>query len=787
MTAVWLWARADLRNRWRSWVVLGVLAGVTFGLAAAGVAGARRTEDALPRLVATGVPHAAVLPNDPAFDAAQRRAVADLPEVRKTYPFVVPFALEVLEPRGVISALIPTTAAYAKIANVLVAGRFANPARSDEVIVNESLRRQAGLEVGSTMTVGQSIPAEARDFFPPGVVPDGDVDFRTRLRVVGVTKAVDDETDWFPSSGFYAEYGDRLAGVVNIFVTLENGEADFEHFTAGVQNIVGRPVHIERGSDIFGLPKMASITGVERDGLLLFALAVIFGGVVLVGQALVRAVTAGGTDLPTWRAIGADRHTAVGGMALPAVVTAGVGACTAVLVALALSSRFPIGFARRIDLDPGFHADWLVLGASAAAVIASVIGIAGVTAFWRVEHEDRDAPATAPAGEWAARAGLPPALLIGSRLAVEPGRGKRAVPVRSALVGVIAGVVGVVGCFTFRAGLVDAASSPSRAGIVWDYFVAAESGELPNDIVAFISADRDVGAATQAQWARAVSINRVPVPAFGTAAVKGSMPFVVLDGRAPRSHDEIAFAPATLRQLDVQIGDRLTVGTPGRETRVVGTALLPATSHTEYDQSAWLTKDGLDEALGPEAARGADDIVDYLLIRWRAGARFDVAERRLATVADQESIYGFPATLPTAVVELGNLRSLPIALAIFFGLLAAATVAHALVTTVRRRRHDLAILRSIGFTRRQARVAITWQATLLTVAGLVVGIPLGIILGRLIWRWLADSFPVAYVPPLALVAVLLIIPIAIVIASLLATPPAHAATRIRPAQALRTE
>ena len=69
----------------------------------------------------------------------------------------------------------------------------------------------------------------------------------------------------------------------------------------------------------------------------------------------------------------------------------------------------------------------------------------------------------------------------------------------------------------------------------------------------------------------------------------------------------------------------------------------------------------------------------------------------------------------------------------------------------------------------------------------MVGIPLGIVFGRLVWRWLADSFPVAYVPPLALAAMLIVIPIAIVLASVLAAPPAHAATRIRPAQALRTE
>ena len=357
---------------------------------------------------------------------------------------------------------------------------------------------------------------------------------------------------------------------------------------------------------------------------------------------------------------------------------------------------------------------------------------------------------------------------------------------RSALVGAIAGVIGVVGCFTFRAGLIDSAETPARAGIVWDYFVAADPGELPTNVVTTIARDRDVGAALRARWARAVSINGVPTPTFGIAAVKGSMALVVLGGHAPRSRDEIAFGPGTLHELNLSIGDRVTVGAaPGRTVRVVGSALLPATSHTDYDHSAWLTDAGLRAALGPDA--GTDGITDYVLVRWRAGVPVAAAAHRLGALADQQSVFAFPATLPTAVVELGKLRTLPIALAIFFALLAIATVGHALVTTVRRRRHDLAILRAIGFTRRQARLAITWQATLLTIVGLVVGIPLGIACGRLVWRWLADSFPVAYVPPLALAAVLIVIPIAIVLASVLAAPPAHAATRIHPAQALRTE
>jgi hypothetical protein len=68
------------------------------------------------------------------------------------------------------------------------------------------------------------------------------------------------------------------------------------------------------------------------------------------------------------------------------------------------------------------------------------------------------------------------------------------------------------------------------------------------------------------------------------------------------------------------------------------------------------------------------------------------------------------------------------------------------------------------------------QASLLAVVGFAVGLPLGIATGRLVWRWLADSFPVVYVPPLALVAALLVAPAAIAIANILAAGPAHVAT-----------
>ena len=101
MTAAWMWARSELRARWRAWIVLGMLAGATFGLAAAGVAGARRTAVAVPRyVVASHVPTAAVLANDPSYDAAERAAVAALPEVRQALPFEVAIGVELKPSAG---------------------------------------------------------------------------------------------------------------------------------------------------------------------------------------------------------------------------------------------------------------------------------------------------------------------------------------------------------------------------------------------------------------------------------------------------------------------------------------------------------------------------------------------------------------------------------------------------------------------------------------------------------------------------------------------------------------
>ena len=56
-----------------------------------------------------------------------------------------------------------------------------------------------------------------------------------------------------------------------------------------------------------------------------------------------------------------------------------------------------------------------------------------------------------------------------------------------------------------------------------------------------------------------------------------------------------------------------------------------------------------------------------------------------------------------------------------------------LLASVRRRRRDLAVLKILGFTRYQLSAMVAWQSNLAIAVGTIVGIPVGITLGRTLW------------------------------------------------------
>ena len=128
--------------------------------------------------------------------------------------------------------------------------------------------------------------------------------------------------------------------------------------------------------------------------------------------------------------------------------------------------------------------------------------------------------------------------------------------------------------------------------------------------------------------------------------------------------------------------------------------------------------------------------------------------------------------------------------AILAGGLAAGAVAAlglTLVASVRRRRRDFALLKTLGFTRRQLAGAVAWQASVIAVIGLVIGVPLGIAVGR--WLWLAFAHELSAVPdPVIPVASVTLATVgALILANLVAALPGRRAARTPAAEVLRAE
>jgi predicted lysophospholipase L1 biosynthesis ABC-type transport system permease subunit len=114
-------------------------------------------------------------------------------------------------------------------------------------------------------------------------------------------------------------------------------------------------------------------------------------------------------------------------------------------------------------------------------------------------------------------------------------------------------------------------------------------------------------------------------------------------------------------------------------------------------------------------------------------------------------------------------------------------LAHALVTRVRSGQRELAILKTLGFTRPQVAATIAWQATTILAVALLIGLPIGAAAGRFTWRLFARDLGVVPEVVVPVVPVLLLIPVAVLVGNALAAPPGWLAARVRPAPALRTE
>jgi predicted lysophospholipase L1 biosynthesis ABC-type transport system permease subunit len=165
----------------------------------------------------------------------------------------------------------------------------------------------------------------------------------------------------------------------------------------------------------------------------------------------------------------------------------------------------------------------------------------------------------------------------------------------------------------------------------------------------------------------------------------------------------------------------------------------------------------------------------------------ELAELEAAAVADEAFALVRHEQPPGKIRDLERVRVVPAAMAGVLALVAVAALSHLLLTSVRARRRELALLATLGFSRRQLRASVSWQASTIALTALLVGAPLGIALGRSVWRWFADNLDVSAPPETPWLWVVVAVAATIILANLVAALPGRSAARTPPAIVLRDE
>jgi hypothetical protein len=783
-SAVRLWSGREVRRRWLSLVVLGVMAGLAAGLVTAAVGGAHRSATAYPRMRAQLLAADAVFfPSQVGIGDADVTKLGSIPEVAAWSGFaLLPGWFDELGRDS--GPLLPvgdgwfTTIEKAKV----LQGRLPNPNRDDEAVVSEPAVK-FGVHIGDTFTFRSYTPADYKKFGDTGTPQPNQLHGPvTNMKVVGVVRMpiqfvlpLAAGPTIYPSPGWYAQHRNQVAiYFTNAFVRLRHGAADVPAFQAHVAQVYGRSdIPIKDLSD--DVKRVEESTNLERNALLLFALAALIASFVLVGQAFVRSVQSESDSLPTLNAMGLDTPALVGGLTIPHLLAVGVATVVTAATTFVLWARFPIGLARQIDPDLGYHApvSYLLVGAAAAAVvtIAMAVGAAWLTTRAAL---GRGRPRRTRLVGAMTRSGAPVPAAVGASLALEQTGGKGSVPVRPALAAATAAVLGVVGAVTLVAGINDAVHDPARTGRTWK--LEAELNDNSQiDALTKLPDLRD--AAVVSRFAG--TVDHQDVPFYAIEDLKGETEFVALDGRPPAGNDEAMIGARSAKLLHLKIGDTLRADTGGPSLRIVGVGLMTQTPHSTFDEGALVTMKTLDVV----SRTTVENREAFALVTPDKGIKIATAEAELKRIG----VDAAPPDPVPDVINLAQVRSLPYLLAGFLILLGLGAAGHALLTVSRRRAKELAVLRAVGLSPRQAAACVAWQAIVVALIALGIGIPLGVILGRQVWQAVAHSIPLVYVGPFSPRLLIVTIPAALIALLALSVAPAWQAARLRTAETLRAE
>jgi putative ABC transport system permease protein len=804
MGAILLVLTARGRRYWRSWLLLGLVVAIGTGFVLAAVTAGRRADSAFPRFAASHGYDAIVYSGQPLPKLGTMREVSQVTAIRAPFYGQPVCSCGRQIDRSDFAVREVPAAALGRVVK-LVSGRMPDQASIHEALASFTLQRDYGIGPGTVirlpMAAASQWGAELKSLAGgPVPKPAGPT---IALRVVGIAAAESEfpsgqgsAYDLYPTQAFAAATRDTPA-LPFYYVRLRHRQADFARFEAAASGLNGVGV---QDLDAAAAAITASIRPQAVGWWVLAGLAALAAAVVA-GQALARQTAVENTDQPTLSALGLSSRQSAALSMLRTVLVALAGAAGGVGLATLLPAFAPVGEARLADPAPGLTFDWpvAVLGAVAAVAVVLALGVAPVL---RTRGSPRRARVVRPSavGGAAAAAGAPAVAVLGIRQALERGRGTSAVPAGTTLAGTILAVAALCATAVLGASLSHLTASPELYG---DPFQAIFSWSGPGEadatsLLTGLERDPAIDRITLVSGP-AITVNQVGVQALAAAAPRGRLLLSAAGGRLPAGRGEIALGASTMRQAHAHIGSVVQVGVTSPDGaartarfRVVGLVSFPSDFGTGgLGTGAALTSAGYTAAQCPPspaqsrcrraAAAHPPELVLVHAVSGPAGS---------AALAGHIRQYPGDASrpvVPTALVNFGESANFPLLLGGVVTLGGAATLAHLLAVSVWRRRRDSGLLKALGFVRRQVAAVVFWQAATVAVAGIVTGIPLGLVTGRVVWHVFALDAGVVAVPVLpgwliaALAAGVLVAAIAIAIV------PAAAAARSPAGQVLHTE
>ena len=827
---------ATFGRRWGGYLSLLLLVGLVGGLAMGAIGAARRTQSSFPALVQSV--HGTELqgpisfyqpgggPFGAGYDPSLLRTIAHQPQVSEIEVAVglntlllgrngVPVRIPGLPPQGGESGGSVSGFGYNLDRLFVIQGRMPGLHSADEMAMTAAAAHQFHLRVGDTATFGlYTNPQTYLGGFGTAAVPPVR---RIGVRLVGIvvqpSQVVEDDADVSSNANltlFGPGLTHRLLGCCAYYTELGVKVEGGPSRAVAVQNELARVLpagapSLQANAALAVEAKAQRAIKPESIALGVFGAICALAALLIGAQIIGRQLRLGAEEEGTLRALGADPTMTVIGSLVGILGSVALGTLLACGIAIGLSPLAPLGPVRLVDPSPGIAVDWTVLGFGAlvllAVLTASSVAAAHRLAPHRAGGRRRSVRPRSALTGMATASDLPESAVTGIRFALEPGAGRDAVPVRSAILGATLAVIVVVTTVTFGSSLATLVSRPALYGWNWTYeLTASEGADIPaRQMTPLLESDHSIAAWTGVYFV-SVRIDGQVVPVIASRPDAVVAP-PVLSGHAVEAHDQVVLGQQTLSQLHKRVGDAVNVrvlGGPPARLRVVGTATMPTidnggNQHTEMGLGALIPASLLPQpdllGYGPPDQAGPQGI----LLRLRPGADPISSLRTLQRFARMTSTQfddGVTVNTVQRPAEIVNYRSMGSTPAILGAALAAGAVtalALTLVASVRRRRRELAMFKTLGFTHRQLAATVAWQSSVAVGIGTVIGVPLGIIAGRTLWLLFANEIDVIPTPTVPVTTVLLIAFGSLVLANIVAAVPGRIAARTPTALLLRSE